>query len=77
MVLARVKLIAITFAMPVNIVTTNAVKTAQIHRWSYEEIARIDPAQRNADYPLTYFSVGNESSQRLFSLLTLCIMFSQ
>ena len=49
----------------------------QIHSWWYEEIARIDPAQRNSDPPCAYISVVNELSQQLFSLLTVCIRLSQ
>jgi len=56
---------------------TNAVKTAQMHGWWYEDIARIDPAQRNSDPAHADISVVNESSQRLFSLLTLCMRPSQ
>ena len=77
MVMARVKPIAINYVMFVNRVATNAVKTAQIHSWWYEEIARIDPAQRNSDPPRAHISVVNESSQRLFSSLTLSIRLSQ
>jgi len=77
MVMARVKPIAINYAMFVNPFATNVVKTAQIHSWWYEEIARIDPAQRNSDPPRAYISVVNELSQRLFSSLTLCIRLSQ
>jgi len=77
MVMARVKPIAINSAMFVNPFATNAVKTAQIDSWWYEEIARIDPAQRNSDPARAYISVVNELSQRLFSLLTLCIRLSQ
>jgi len=73
MVMARVKPIPIDNAMFVNPFATNAVKTAQIHSWWYEEIARIDPAQRNSHPPRAYISVVNELSQRLFSSLTLCI----
>jgi hypothetical protein len=32
----------------------NAVKTAEIHSWWYEEIAMIDPAERNSDPPRAY-----------------------
>jgi len=74
--MACVKPIAINSVMLVNPFATNAVKTAQIHSWWYEEIARIDPAQRNSDPPRTYISVVNELSQLLFSLLTLCIRLS-
>jgi len=77
LVMARVKPIAINFAMFVNLFATNVVKTTQIHSWWYEEIARIDPAQRNSDPPCAYISVVNESSQQLFSSLTLCIRLSQ
>ena len=77
MVMARVKPIAMNYAMFVNSFATNEVKTAQIHSWWYEEIARIDPAQRNSDPPCACISAVNESSQRLFSSLTLCIRLSQ
>jgi hypothetical protein len=77
MVMACVKPIAINYTMFVNPFATNAVKTAQIHRWWYEEIARIDPAQRNSNPPCAYISVVNELSQILFSSLTLCIRLSQ
>jgi hypothetical protein len=77
MVMARVKPIAINYAMFVNPFATNGVKTAQIHSWWYEEITRIDPAQRNSDPPRAYVSVINELSQPLFSSLTLCITLLQ
>jgi len=77
MVMAHVKPIAINYAMFVNHFAKNAVKTAQIHSWWYEEIARIDPAKRNSDPPCAYISVVNELSQRLFSSLTLRIRLSQ
>jgi hypothetical protein len=77
MVMARVKPIAINFARFGNPFATNAVKTAQIHSWWYEEIARIDPAQRNSDSPRAYISGVNELSHRLFSSLTICIRLSQ
>jgi hypothetical protein len=77
MVMAPVKAIAINYAMFVNPFATNGVKTAQIHSWWYEEIARIDPAQRNSDPPCAYVSVINELSQPLFSSLTLCITLLQ
>jgi len=77
MVMAHVRPIAINYAMFMNPFATNAVKTTQIHRWWYEEITRIDPAQRNSDLPCAYISVVNELSQRLFSSLTLCIRLSQ
>jgi hypothetical protein len=63
MAMARVKPIAINYAMYVNPFATNAVKPAHIHSWWYEEIARIDPVQRNSDRPRTYISVVNELSQ--------------
>jgi hypothetical protein len=77
MVMECVQLIAINYAMFVNPFVTNAVKTAQIHRCWYEEISRIDPAQRNSDPPRTYIAVVNELSPRLFSSLTFCIRLSQ
>jgi len=73
MVMAHVKPIANNYAMFVNPLATNAVKTAQIHSWWYEEIAWIDPAQRNSDPPDAYISVVDELSSRLFSSLTSCI----
>jgi len=51
MVMARVKPIASNYVMFVNPFAKNAVKTAQIHSWWYEEIARIDTAHRNPDRP--------------------------
>jgi hypothetical protein len=75
--MARVKPIAIKYAVFVNPFATNMVKTAQIHSWSYEEIALIDPAQRNSNPPHAYISVVNESSQRLFSSLTLFTRLSE
>jgi len=75
--MARLKHIVIKHTMFVNSFTMNAVKTAQIHSWWYVEIARIDPTHRNSDPPRTYILVVNESSERLFSLLTLCSMHSQ
>jgi len=63
MVMARVKPIAINDAMFVNPIAMNAVNTAQIHSWWYEEIARIDPAQRNSDPPRAYMSVVNDLSE--------------
>ena len=74
--MARVKPVPINYAMFVNPLATNRVKTTQIRPWWYEEIASIDPAQRNSDPPRAYILVANESSQRLFSLLTLCIWLS-
>jgi len=63
MVMARVKPIAINCGMSVNPFAKNAAKTAQIHSWCYEEIARTDPAQKNSYPPHAYISVVNESSQ--------------
>jgi len=77
MVMAHVKPIPITYAVFVNPYATNVVKTTQIHSWCYEEIARIDPAQRKPNTPCAYISLVNELSQRLFSSLTLCISLSQ
>jgi len=75
--MARVKPIAFNYVMFVNQFDPNVVRTAQIHSCWYEEIAKIDPAQRNTDPPHAYISVVNESSQWLFSSLTLCIRLSQ
>jgi len=77
MVMACVKPTVINYAKCVNPFATNTVKTAQIHSWWYEEITRIDPAQRKSDPPRAYISVVNELSERLFPSLTLCIMLSQ
>jgi len=41
--------IVITHVMFVNPFAMNAVKTTQMHGWWHEEIARINPAQRNSD----------------------------
>jgi len=76
-VMARVKPIAIKYGLFLNPFATNAVKTAQIHSWWYAEIARIDPAHKNSDPAHAYMSVVNESSQRLFSLLTLYVKLLQ
>jgi len=73
MVMARIKPIAINYTIFGYSFATNAVKTTHIHSWWYEQIARIDPAQRNSDPPHAYISVVNESSQQLFSSLTLCM----
>jgi len=51
MVVAPGKPIAINDVMFGTPFATNAVKTDQIHRWWYKEIARIDRAQRNSDPP--------------------------
>jgi hypothetical protein len=77
MVIVHVKSIAINFAMFVNAFAMNAVRTVQIHCCWYEQIARIDPAQRISDPPCGYISEVNELSQRLFSSLTLYIRLSQ
>jgi len=77
MVTGRVKPLAINHTMFVNPIAMNAVKTAQIHSWWYEEIASIDPCQRNSDPPCAYIAVVKGSSQQLSSLLTLCIRLSQ
>jgi len=76
-VMAHVKPIAVNSAIFMNPLAKNAVKTAQIHSWWYEETVRIHPAQRNSDLPRAYISVVDELSQRLFSSLTLCISISQ
>jgi len=75
--IACARTIALNYAMFGNPVAMKAVKTAEIHSWWYDIIARIDPAQRNSDPPRAYISVVNESSQRLFSSLTLCTRVSQ
>jgi len=64
MVMARIKPLAINYPMIVNPCATIAVNATQIHSWWYDEIASIDPAQRNSDPPRGYISVVNESSQR-------------
>ncbi|KAF8544585.1 hypothetical protein BDD12DRAFT_872548 [Trichophaea hybrida] len=61
MVMACVNPIAINCTMFVNLFAMNAVKTTQIHSWWYEEIVRIDPAQRNLNPLQAYISVINES----------------
>jgi len=43
-------------AMFVNTCATNALNTAHIHTWWYEEIARIDPAQRLWPFTCQQFS---------------------
>jgi hypothetical protein len=53
MVMARVKHIGIRYAMFMYPFTTNMVKTTQIHSMRCEDIARIDPTQRNSDPPCT------------------------
>jgi len=47
MVMAHVQPRAINDAMFVITFATNAVKTFQIHCWWHEDIAMVDPAQRN------------------------------
>jgi len=63
MVMAPVKPIALNVVMFLDPIATHAVETAQFYSWWYEEIARIDPAQRNPDPPHAYISVVNKSSQ--------------
>ena len=77
MVMAHVKPLAMNYAMFVNPFTTNVVKSTQIHSWWYEDITWIDAAQRNSDPRRAYILVVNESSQPLFSSLTLHIRLSQ
>ena len=48
-VLACVKPSVINYVMFANPFAMNVVKTTQIQRWWYEEIAKIDTAQRNSD----------------------------
>jgi len=52
--MACVKPIGINYAMFMNPFAMNAVKTAQIYSWWYEEIAKADQAQRNSDPPRAY-----------------------
>ena len=59
--IASVKPIVINFAMFMNPLSTNAVKTALIHCWWYEDIARIDPPQRKSDLPRAYISLVYQS----------------
>jgi len=73
----RVKPVAIKFVVIGNLFASNGVKTAQIDSWWHEEIATIDPAQRKTDSPHVYTLVVNETSYRLFSLLTLFIRLLQ
>jgi hypothetical protein len=49
MIMARVKPIAINYVMFVNTFALNTVKTTQIHIWWFQEITRIDLAQRHSD----------------------------
>ena len=60
MAMAHVQPLALDYAMFVNPFATNAVKTIQIHYCWYEEIARIDTAQKNSDPPCAYISAVNE-----------------
>jgi len=53
------KPITISYVMLVNSFAINAVKTIQIHSWWYEEITKVDPAQRNPDAPCAYILVVN------------------
>jgi hypothetical protein len=55
--------IGINYAMFVNPFATNAVKTTQIHSCWREDMARIEPAQRNADPARVYITLVNESLQ--------------
>jgi len=76
MVMAHVMPITIIYAMFVNPFAPNAVQTAKIHSWWYEEIARIDQVQRNSAPLHAYIPVVNGSSHSLFLSLTLCIKLS-
>jgi len=73
MLIVHVKPLAINYAMFMKPFATNAVKTAQIYSWWYEEITWIDSAQRNSDTPHAYISVVDETSRQLCSLLSLRI----
>jgi hypothetical protein len=75
--MACVEPIAMNYAMFVNSIAINAVKTTYIHSWRYKEITRVDPAQSISDPPHAYISVVNDSFQQLFSSLTLCITLLQ
>jgi hypothetical protein len=59
MIMTHAKPILNKYAMFVSPFAMNAVETAQIHSWWYEEITRNYPAQRNSDPPLAYGSEGN------------------
>jgi hypothetical protein len=61
-VMALAKPVGIKFAMFLNPFAANAVKITQIHRCWYEEISRIDLAQRNLYTPCASMSGVNESS---------------
>jgi len=63
MVMARVKPIALNYAMIAKPFAMNGVKAARIRSRWYEEFSRIAPAQSNLDPPGAYISVVNESSQ--------------
>jgi len=73
MVMSHVKPKAIDYSMFAIPFAMNGAKISHIHSWWSEEIARIDPAQRNSDPPGAYISVVTKSSQQLFSMLTLCV----
>jgi len=77
MVMACVQPIAINHVTFVNPFAMNSVKTTQIQCWWYEEITRIDPAERNSDSLHAYILVVNWSSQQLFSSLTVRIRLWQ
>jgi len=77
MVMAHVTPIGINYVWFVNPFAINAVKTTLIHSWWYEDIARFNPSQRKSDVPYANISEVNQSSQRVFSSLTLCIKLSQ
>jgi hypothetical protein len=76
MVKAHVNSFANNFSMFVNLFATNAVKITQTHSSWYEEIAWINSCQRNSDQLHAYISVVTESSEQLFSVLTLRIKLS-
>jgi len=73
MVMSPVKPKAINYSMFAIPFATNGAKISHIPSWWSEEIARIDPAQRNSDPAGAHISVVTKSSQQLFSILTLCI----
>jgi hypothetical protein len=76
-IMARVKTVGINYVMFLTPFATNVGKTAQIHSWWYDEIARIDQAQRNTQPPRGYISVVNDLFPQLFSWLTMGIGQSQ
>jgi hypothetical protein len=61
--MASVKPIAINYAIFVNVFATNVVKTAKPYGWWYQNITRINPAQRNSDPACTSNAVVHTSSQ--------------